>query len=291
MGENTPGYVSIVPLKSELDIKVYTGKQSPYSDFVNASEDMQSMAQDKDFFLIDNEETPDFKGKRFFLTRFTSYVIKNIPEKYPITVYSDRDDYSIICYGDFSKTVKSMINGKEYNFYYGTVTIRANGDFDKAEIVSCYGHDDMTPTDMLIYEGGDTYAKILTRNIQISSGYLNIRPNKIIPYRNIVRSFSFELEALFYGNGWKEMYPLGWEIIAYYPGQFVIANPYDPMFVSNPYFGLLNRTRNGRCFVSLINEQNKPGAAIMYQYLNILKGHTKVFVKDNMHIFDAIRIG
>lgn len=279
MGENTPGYVSIVPLKSELDIKVYTGKQSPYSEFVNADDDMQSIVQDKDFFLIDNEETPIFKGKRFFLTRFTSYVIKNVPEKYPITVYNNRDDYSIICYGDFSKTVKSMINGKEYDFYYGTVTIRANGDFDKAELVSCYGHDDMTPTDMLIYEGGDTYAKILSRNIQITSGHLNIRPNKVIPYRNMVKISSFELESLFRGSGWRNMYPLGWEIISYYQGQFVMANPYNSMFISNPYFGLLNKTKNGRCFIALVNEKDKPGAAIMYQYLNILKGPQKFLLK------------
>jgi formylglycine-generating enzyme required for sulfatase activity len=58
---------------------------------------------------------------------FGQYVLKNIPNEYPMAILNKGYESFITYYGDNSKAISKTVDGVLYNFYYGDIGIQVNG--------------------------------------------------------------------------------------------------------------------------------------------------------------------
>jgi uncharacterized protein YjdB len=96
------------------------------------------------------ESAPD--GNKYVLNNSTSYdssivyglgngtyVLQNIHQDHPMALLNSGLTNSITYSGDATKKLTKSVNGVSYDFYYGNITVRVNGNFNA---VSIYGYND-----------------------------------------------------------------------------------------------------------------------------------------------------
>ena len=72
-----------------------------------------------------------------FTARAGTYTFNNVPEAHPIAFHTT--DNSVISYTGTSSLTKTAIDGQTRNYYYGTVTLTVNGNFNVISY-ECYYH-------------------------------------------------------------------------------------------------------------------------------------------------------
>ena len=66
-----------------------------------------------------------------------AYILQNIQEDHPMALLNAGVQNSITYTGDASKKLTKSVNGVSYDFYYGNITVRVNGNFNTVSIY-CY---------------------------------------------------------------------------------------------------------------------------------------------------------
>jgi len=82
-----------------------------------------------------------------------TYILKNVPQNHPIAILNKGYETFISYYGDSTKLLQKAVDGIEYNFYYGDVTLLVNGVGTRPPLLSyyCYYDGYMGGQDRLIF--------------------------------------------------------------------------------------------------------------------------------------------
>ena len=79
-----------------------------------------------------------------------NYVFENIPQNHPMAILNTGLESQISYTGDSNKKLNRMINGVNYDFYYGNISVTVSGDFEEVSVY-CYYHGYMGGEDLLVY--------------------------------------------------------------------------------------------------------------------------------------------
>jgi hypothetical protein len=103
--------------------------------------------EDRKYML--NDETEYSENRRYGLNIGT-YTITNVPENHPVAILNAGKTDDITYSGDESKKQTKIVNGTQYDFYHGTVTVQVSANFDKVSLW-CFHHGSMNGEDLLVF--------------------------------------------------------------------------------------------------------------------------------------------
>ena len=103
--------------------------------------------EDQKYML--NDETEYSENRRYGLNIGT-YTITNVPENHPVAILNAGKTDDITYSGDESKKQTKIVNGTQYDFYHGTVTVQVSANFDKVSLW-CFNHGSMNGEDLLMF--------------------------------------------------------------------------------------------------------------------------------------------
>ena len=111
-----------------------------------------------------------------------TYVLKNVPEGHPMALLNNGVTNTISYSGDSSKKFTKQFEGVVYDFYYGDITVKVNGNFGTIS-VNCYYHGYMGGQNLFKYSAS---CFIGERPISMRSFYTNnaqvfYKPNSLAP--------------------------------------------------------------------------------------------------------------
>lgn len=101
-----------------------------------------------------------------------TYVLKNIPQSHPIALLNGGKTSSITYTGVNKSDDKLIINGFDYDFYYGDITIQVYSNFDKISIY-CLAHGYMGGENLFVYTKNTT-VKTIKSTFSESQKLLNL---------------------------------------------------------------------------------------------------------------------
>ena len=274
MAEKGPGFTTMRGLNPVSNIKVVSSYTTDSSG--------QQVSSDKYIFntTIEGEDLVYDSNIKYFF-RKGEYLLTNIPVSHPLALYNENvEDTSssdsmfvdISYVGSPEKMTTYDVNGRLLNFYYGNVQVFVTGDFDKIKVIG-FENTEMTTSDVFLYHGGNTYTDIIN-DVASNTPYIGTEHSNV----NLLDMGSFERNILSFGTAWKELVPPKWESSE--SGKIIIANTANSMFKNNPVFGNL-KTKNGSCFVGLVNEIGQLVDTSIRQTFNIDKGESVFALKIN----------
>lgn len=79
-----------------------------------------------------------------------TYTIKNVPISHPVAILNAGQTDNITYSGDDASVQSKAVNGTQYNFYYGDVTITVTGDFNQVSLY-CFNHGYMGGENLLVF--------------------------------------------------------------------------------------------------------------------------------------------
>tara|TARA_X000000950_G_scaffold270865_1_gene351216 strand:- start:11878 stop:19314 length:7437 start_codon:yes stop_codon:yes gene_type:complete len=95
-----------------------------------------------------NGDTSYDQNKKYGFSIGT-YIFKNVPSAHPIAILNDGNS-NITYNGDLNNKFSKDVNGVNYDFYHGDVTVNVNGNFGTVSVY-CYYHGYMGGENLLTY--------------------------------------------------------------------------------------------------------------------------------------------
>ena len=99
-------------------------------------------------YLLNGETI--YNANRRYGLNVGMYIITNVPSSHPLAILNADQTYNIKYSGSSSNVLSGLVNGVEYDFYYGDVIIDVNADFDKVSLY-CYYHGYMGGENLLVF--------------------------------------------------------------------------------------------------------------------------------------------
>ena len=98
-------------------------------------------------YLLNGETI--YNANRRYGLNVGMYTITDVPSNHPLAILN-ADQTNNITYSGSSSVLSKSVNGVEYNFYHGDVTINVIADFDKVSLY-CYYHGYMGGENLLVF--------------------------------------------------------------------------------------------------------------------------------------------